>query len=67
VQDYPLFGALQFTVDEVQSGLLDLNVSKGAGLDGIPPLILKNCVSAFARSLFLLFESPPLLRSSFPY
>jgi hypothetical protein len=45
VQDDPPFGALQFTVDEVQSVLLELDVSKGAGPDGIPPLILKKCSS----------------------
>jgi hypothetical protein len=33
--------------------LLELDVSKGASLDGIPPLILKNCASAFARPLSL--------------
>jgi hypothetical protein len=38
------------------SVLLELDVSKGAGPDGIPLLILKNCVSAFARQLSLLFN-----------
>jgi hypothetical protein len=57
MQDDPPFGgALQFTVDEVQSVLLELDVSKNACPDGIPPLILKNCASAFARSLSLLFN-----------
>jgi hypothetical protein len=28
--------------------LLELDISKGAGLDGIPPLILKNCASTFS-------------------
>jgi hypothetical protein len=32
------------------------DVIKGAGPIGIPPLILKNCASAFARSLSLLFN-----------
>jgi hypothetical protein len=36
--------------------LLELDVSKGAGPDGIPPLILKNCASIFARPLALLFN-----------
>jgi hypothetical protein len=55
VQDDTSFGALQFTVDEVQSVLLELDISKGAGPDG--PLILKNCAScAFARLLSLLFN-----------
>jgi hypothetical protein len=56
VQDDPPFGALQFTVDEVQSVLLGLDISKGAGPDRIPPLILKNCASAFAHPLSLLFN-----------
>jgi hypothetical protein len=47
VQDDPRFVALQFTVDEVQSVLLELDVSKGVSPDGILPLILKNCASAF--------------------
>jgi hypothetical protein len=46
VQDDLPFGALQFTVDEVQSVLLELmDVSKGVGPDGIPPFILKNCAA----------------------
>jgi hypothetical protein len=53
VQDDPPFDALQITVDEVQSVLLELDISKGAGPDGIPP---KNCTSAFARLLSLLFN-----------
>jgi hypothetical protein len=53
VQDDPPFGALQFTVDEVQSVLLELDVSKRAGPNCMPPLILKNRVSAFARPLSL--------------
>jgi hypothetical protein len=56
VQDDPPFVALQFTVDEVQSVLLDLDVSKVAGPDGIPSLILKNCSSAFACILSVLFN-----------
>jgi hypothetical protein len=49
VPDNPPFGALQFTSDEVESVLQDLNVNKGSGPDGIPLLILMNCVSAFAK------------------
>jgi hypothetical protein len=48
VFDDPPFGALQFTSDEVESVLQDL----------IPPIILKNCASAFAKSLSLLFHRP---------
>jgi hypothetical protein len=48
VQEDPLFGVLQFNMDEVQSVLLELDVNKGAHPDGIPPVILKNCASAFS-------------------
>jgi hypothetical protein len=56
VQSDPLFGVFQFTVDEVQSVLLKLDVSKGAGPDNTLPFILKNCESAFARPLSLNFN-----------
>jgi hypothetical protein len=46
VWDDPLFGALQFTSGEVESVLQDLDVNKGSSLDGIRPIILKNCASA---------------------
>jgi hypothetical protein len=34
----------------------DLDSNKGPGPDGVPPLILKNCASAFALPLCLLFN-----------
>jgi hypothetical protein len=36
VPDDPPFGALQFTSDEVESVLQDLDVNKDSGPDGIP-------------------------------
>jgi hypothetical protein len=54
VQDDPPIGALQFTVDE--GVLLELDVIKSAGPDGITPLILKNCAFAFARPFSFLFN-----------
>jgi hypothetical protein len=56
VSDDPPFGVLQFTSDEVESVLQDLDVNKGSGPNGIPPIILKNCASAFARPLSLLVK-----------
>jgi hypothetical protein len=56
VQDVSPFGTLQFTVYEVQSVLLELDVSKGAGPAGIPSLVLKNCESTFARPFPLLLN-----------
>jgi hypothetical protein len=56
VSDEPPFGSLQFTVLEVLNVLLDLDSNKGLGPGGVPPLILKNCASAFALPLCLLFN-----------
>jgi hypothetical protein len=36
--------------------LLKLDRNKDLGLDGIPPLILKSCASAFALLVYLLFN-----------
>jgi hypothetical protein len=58
-QDDTPFGDLQFTLNgyfEYFADLLELDVSKGAGPDGIPPFIMKNCAFAFARPLSLLFN-----------
>jgi hypothetical protein len=51
-----LFSSLKMSV------LLELDVSKGAGTDGIPPLILEKCASAFVALLFKRF----LLTCVFP-
>jgi hypothetical protein len=66
MQDNPHRSALQITVDEVQSVLLELDVTKSVGSpDGRPPLILKNCASVFAGPLsFLFFLS--LSKCNFP-
>jgi hypothetical protein len=56
LQDDSPCGVLQFTVGWIQSVLLELDVSKGAGPDSISPHILKNCASAFARSISFLFN-----------
>jgi hypothetical protein len=56
VPDDPPFGTLQFTSDEVESVLQDLDVNKGFGPDGMLPIILKNCAPVFAKPLSLLFN-----------
>jgi hypothetical protein len=48
------FNSLQ--VDEVESILQDLDANRSSGSDGIPPILLKNCASAFAKPLSLLFN-----------
>jgi hypothetical protein len=49
--DEPPIGSLQFTVSDVGNALLELDSSKGPGPYSVPPLILKNCTSAFALPL----------------
>jgi hypothetical protein len=56
VLDDPPFGALQFTSDEVKSVSQDMDVNKGSSPEGIPPIILKNCASAFAKPQSLFFN-----------
>jgi hypothetical protein len=55
VPDDPPFSALQFTSEEVEV-LQDLDFNTGSGPDGISLIILKNCASAFAKPLSLLFN-----------
>jgi hypothetical protein len=56
VPDDPPFDALQFTSNEFESVLQDLDVNTGSGPDGIPPIVLKNCASASAKPLSLLLN-----------
>lgn len=49
-------GCLEFSLDEIYNGLLLLDVNKGLGPDGVPPLLLKKCANAFAFPLKLLFN-----------
>jgi hypothetical protein len=57
VLDDPSFDVLQFTSDEVESVLQDLDVNKISSPNSIPPIILKNCASAFAKSLSAFFPT----------
>jgi hypothetical protein len=49
------FGSLQFTLDEVESVLWNLDVNKGSSPDGIPPIILKNCVHLLSHNHYLFY------------
>jgi hypothetical protein len=57
---------MTITSDEVESVLLDLDVNKSSDPNGIPPIILKNCASAFAKPLYLLFNRSSMATSVFP-
>jgi hypothetical protein len=50
------FGSLQFTIANVESGLLDLDDGKGHVPDGVPLHILKSCASAFDLPLYSFYQ-----------
>jgi hypothetical protein len=52
--DLPPF---HFSVEEVERALLELETNKDTGPDGIPPIILENCATAFALPLCLIFNN----------
>jgi hypothetical protein len=58
-------GILKFSSDEVEIVLQDLEVNKSSDPDGIPPIILKNCGSVFAKSISL-FLNRSMAMSVFP-
>jgi hypothetical protein len=58
--------ALQFTSDKVESVLHDLDVNKGSGPDGIPPIILNNCVHLLSQNHYLFFFYRSMATSVFP-
>jgi hypothetical protein len=67
-----LIDSLEFDMAEVEKALLSLDPKKGAGPDGIPTFILKECAFGFATPLTKLFnasirfgEFPELWKSSF--
>jgi hypothetical protein len=51
VLEDPHIGALQFTSDEVESVMQDLDVNKGSSPGGKPLIILNNCAAAFAKPM----------------
>lgn len=57
--------AISFSTDEVRKALEDVDVSKGAGVDGLPPLFLKNCAYSLAFPVACLFNQS-LVEKTFP-
>ena len=54
-----------FTVTELDDKLQHLDISKGAGPDGIPPVLLRNCCESLAEPLKNLFQVS-MDKGSFP-
>lgn len=44
------------TVEEVVNELVSLDVSKGVGLDGVHPILLKNCATTIAKAVCALLN-----------
>jgi hypothetical protein len=63
---WPIFWLSSVYLTWGQSVLQDLDVNKGSGLDGIPPINLKSCASVFAKPLSLLFNRYIWQRALFP-
>ena len=47
---------IQFTPDEVQKALEDLDPGKGPGTDNLPPVFLKNCARSLASPIANIFN-----------
>ena len=59
VIDHPsMISELNISEDEVLNVLLDLDVSKAMGSDGIPPIVLQKCALALYQPLGCLFNLP---------
>lgn len=46
-----------FTHDDVLNALRELDTSKGAGADGVPPILMKKCTTTLVAPLTILFNS----------
>lgn len=49
-------GTTSVTLPQVQKYLKTLDINKGCGPDGIPPLFLRNCRCSICEPLFILFN-----------
>lgn len=44
------------TIQDIKLALKSLDVSKGAGPDGIPPIFIKNCGTVLVRPLYIIYN-----------
>lgn len=51
-----VFASCSFHLREVEDCLINLDISKGCGLDNIPPNVLKHCADVLAPHVQLLFN-----------
>lgn len=56
---------IQFTVQEVREALENVDTSKSAGVDGLPPLVLKHCDLSLAMPVAHIFNRS-LMNRTFP-
>lgn len=55
------FGSLCLTLVDICQALEQLDVRKGSGPDGIPPVILQKCSTAFSTPLCIIFNTSLIL------
>lgn len=56
---------VELAESDILTGLLSLDVKKGAGPDGIPPIFLKECAYVLVKPLYYIF-SRSLAQGEFP-
>ncbi|CAH2094962.1 unnamed protein product [Euphydryas editha] len=49
-------GSLSISKEEILANIKKLDIYKGAGPDGVPPIFIKRCGSALALPLYLIFN-----------
>ena len=57
--------SVHLSVDNILKGIHMLNVNKGAGPDGIPPMLIKHCCNSLSYPLFIIFNKS-LSKGIFP-
>ena len=56
VSNFQYISTLHFTKMKIEPRLKPLDVKKGAGSDGVPPVFLKNCWQTLAEPLCKIFQ-----------
>ena len=51
------FSNININIGDIFNKINSLRVSKGPGIDGIPPILLKSCCFTLSRALWIIFNS----------